>query len=69
MTTIPQRELRNNVSDVLRRAEPKVRIAGGDALSARIAGVDVDGDIAVLAVDTGSAPPLTWATTSRLGEG
>jgi S1-C subfamily serine protease len=50
---------------VLRRAEPSVRIAGGDALSARVAGVDVDGDIAVLAVDTGSAPPLPWAEQPR----
>jgi serine protease Do len=54
---------------VLRRAEPTVRIAGGDALPARVAGVDVDGDIAVLAVDTGSTPPLPWVDRpGRVGD-
>ena len=33
----------------------------GSAATARVVGMDVDGDLAVLAVDTGQAPALRWA--------
>lgn len=43
--------------------EIKVSFAGGRVESGRVVGADVDGDLAVLAVDTGDAPPLPWAET------
>ncbi len=39
----------------------EVSFATGTTASAEVAGADVDGDVAVLAVDTGGAPPLAWA--------
>lgn len=39
----------------------RVTFAGARTASGRVAGADVDGDLAVLAVDTGDAPPLEWA--------
>jgi serine protease Do len=44
-----------------RRESPRVRIGSGDAVDGRVAGVDADGDLAVLAAETGDAPPLDWA--------
>jgi serine protease Do len=45
----------------VRREEITVTFADGRRASGRAAGVDVDGDIAVVDVDTGDAPPLEWA--------
>jgi serine protease Do len=45
----------------VRREEITVTFADGRLASGRAAGVDVDGDIAVVDVDTGDAPPLEWA--------
>ena len=45
----------------VRREEITVTFADGRQASARAAGVDVDGDIAVVDVDTGDAPVLEWA--------
>lgn len=57
MATIPQRELRNNVSEVLRRAEAGERIV-----------VTVDGrPVAELGPVSGSRPAATLQTLRALG--
>src|SRR5690606_38861161 len=45
----------------LRDRTTEVTFAGGRAVQGRAAGVDLDGDLTVLRVDTGEAPPLPWA--------
>jgi serine protease Do len=45
----------------LRGQEATVRFADGRQEVGRVAGVDVDGDLAVLAVDTAGVDPLEWA--------
>ncbi|HEX7095461.1 MAG TPA: trypsin-like peptidase domain-containing protein [Acidimicrobiales bacterium] len=47
----------------LRDRTTQLTFADGRALQATIAGIDVDGDLAVLTVDTASAPPIEWAAT------
>lgn len=44
----------------LRRDEVTVTFADGRRETATMAGVDTDNDLAVLAVDTGDAPPVRW---------
>jgi serine protease Do len=44
----------------LRRDEVTVSFADGRRETATVAGVDTDHDLAVLAVDTGDAPPVSW---------
>jgi serine protease Do len=44
----------------LRRDEVTVSCADGRRETATVAGVDTDHDLAVLAVDTGDAPPVSW---------
>jgi serine protease Do len=44
----------------LRRGEPTVSFAGGRRASGEVAGSDPDLDLAVVAVDTGEAPPVAW---------
>lgn len=39
----------------------EVSFPGGTSTTAEVVGADIDGDVAVLAVDTGDAPPLPWA--------
>jgi S1-C subfamily serine protease len=53
----------------LRGEETTVVFAGDRSAVGRVAGVDVDADLAVIAVDTGGAPPVTWATdgAARVG--
>jgi serine protease Do len=54
----------------LRGAETTVTFADGRAETATVTGVDSEGDLAVLAVDTAGAPAVTWdpaAVTPRLG--
>jgi S1-C subfamily serine protease len=46
----------------IRGDEMTVAFDGGRSVQARVAGVDVDGDLAVLEADTGSAKPLEWAS-------
>ena len=45
----------------LRDRTTEVTFADGRAVQGRALGVDLDGDLAVLEVDTGEATPLTWA--------
>jgi S1-C subfamily serine protease len=54
----------------LRRDEVTVSFADGRRETATVAGVDTDNDLAVLAVDTGDAPAVTWEPTEgELGIG
>ncbi|MDQ3678957.1 MAG: S1C family serine protease [Actinomycetota bacterium] len=52
----------------LRGQEVTVGFADGRSEVARVAGVDVDGDVAVLAVDTAGVAPLEWAE-GTVGQG
>lgn len=45
----------------IRGDEVTVTFAGGRSATGRLAGIDVDGDLAVVAVDTSGATPLGWA--------
>jgi serine protease Do len=45
----------------IRGDEVTITFAGGRSATGRVAGIDVDGDLAVVAVDTAGAPPLAWA--------
>ena len=45
----------------LRGEETTVGFVDGGTETGRVRGVDVDGDLAVVAVDTGAAPPPEWA--------
>jgi serine protease Do len=45
----------------LRGEEVTVRFPGGRQESAHVAGVDVDGDVAVLTVDTSGVTPVEWS--------
>jgi serine protease Do len=53
----------------LRGDEVTVTFAGGRRVRGRVAGVDVDGDLAVIAVETGDAGPVDWATGGPVGVG
>lgn len=41
--------------------EVDITFAGGNTVPGHLAGVDVDGDLAVVRVDTGGTQPITWA--------
>jgi S1-C subfamily serine protease len=45
----------------VRGDEVTVTFAGGRSATGRLAGIDVDGDLAVVAVDTAGAVPMAWA--------
>jgi S1-C subfamily serine protease len=45
----------------LRDRTTQVTFADGRAVQARATGIDVDGDLGVLAVDTGGIPAVTWS--------
>jgi serine protease Do len=48
----------------LRGEETVITFADGRRVPGRATGVDVDGDLAVVAVDTGDAPAVAWGTTA-----
>ena len=51
------------------RGEVAVSFEDGRVAAASVTGADVDGDLAVLSVDTGGAPALAWAEgTPELGQ-
>src|SRR5919202_5720876 len=45
----------------LRAGEVDITFADGRSVRGAVAGADVDGDLAVVSVDTGSTKPLDWA--------
>jgi serine protease Do len=53
----------------LRRDEIRLAFADGRQETGTVAGVDVDGDVAVIAADTGDAPALEWGDVSALSVG
>jgi serine protease Do len=53
----------------LRGDEVTISFADGRAVTGRVLGVDVDGDLAVVDVETGSAQPLPWASGEPLAPG
>jgi serine protease Do len=53
----------------VRHDQVTITFADGRQGAAELKGIDVDGDLAVLAVDTAGATPLAWAgTTPELGD-
>ena len=54
----PGRVLTN--AHVLRGQEVAVRLRSGDAVAGSVVGFDPDLDVAVIAADTGDAPPIAW---------
>lgn len=48
----------------VRGDEVTVTFADGRIATGTVAGVDVDGDLAVIAVDTKDAPPIAWSSTT-----
>src|SRR4051812_20574510 len=53
----------------LRGEEVTVTFADGHRARGNVAGVDAEGDLAVVAVDTGDAPVVEWAEADSLGFG
>ncbi|HEV3015163.1 MAG TPA: trypsin-like peptidase domain-containing protein, partial [Actinomycetota bacterium] len=47
------------------RGEETTVVFGDRGAVGRVAGVDVDADLAVIAVDTGGAPAVAWATDAQ----
>ncbi|HSH21430.1 MAG TPA: trypsin-like peptidase domain-containing protein [Candidatus Caenarcaniphilales bacterium] len=57
-----------NAHNVHRESVPLAFVDGRQA-EGRLAGLDVDGDLAVVAVETGDAAPVEWAEVSDVGIG
>ncbi len=53
----------------LRDRTTSVTFADGRVVQATVAGVDPDGDVAVLRVDTGDAAPLAWGEPNQVSSG
>jgi serine protease Do len=53
----------------LRGDEATVTFADGRRASGTVAGVDADGDLAVVSVDTGGIEPVAWGAPEELGAG
>ncbi len=53
----------------IRGDEVTVAFAGGRTTKGRLAGVDVDGDLAVINVDTKGSKPLTWGDGAAVAPG
>jgi serine protease Do len=53
----------------IRAEEVTVTFADGRSVLGRVAAVDVDGDLAVIDVDTGGAAPLAWGPAEPLAAG
>jgi serine protease Do len=53
----------------LRGEEVTVTFAGGRREAGAVAGVDADGDVAVVSVDTGDVEPLEWGDPGSLAAG
>jgi S1-C subfamily serine protease len=53
----------------LRGPEVTVTFAGGRSARASVSGLDPDGDLAVVDIDTGDVPPLEWGSAERVTQG
>lgn len=53
----------------IRGDEVQVTFADGRSETGTVAGVDVDGDLAVVNVDTKDAPPISWTESEDVGLG
>jgi serine protease Do len=53
----------------IRGEEVTVTFADGRTTRGRVAGADIDGDLAVVEVETGEVPPLAWAPEASLAAG
>jgi len=53
----------------IRGDEVEVTFSDGRTETGTVAGIDVDGDLAVVNVDTKDAPAITWTTTDDVGVG
>src|SRR5688572_28994549 len=53
----------------VRRGEATIAFSDGRSAPGRVTGVDVDGDLAVIDVDTAGATPLDWAPDQPLSPG
>src|SRR5579864_4968043 len=53
----------------LRGEETTVTFADGRSVTATVKGVDSDGDVAVLAADTGDVTPIAWAEAAPASPG
>src|SRR5271166_1053289 len=53
----------------VRRDEVTVTFADGRTADGRVAGLDIDADVAVIEADTGEVPALAWATGTSAGIG
>jgi S1-C subfamily serine protease len=53
----------------IRGEEVSVTFSDGRSAGGRVAGVDVDGDLAVIDVDTGDARPIEWSAGEPLAAG
>jgi serine protease Do len=53
----------------IRGEEVTVTFAGGRSTRGQVAGVDADGDLAVVNVDTAGAKPIAWGAGDSLGVG
>ncbi|HEX9415340.1 MAG TPA: S1C family serine protease [Gaiellaceae bacterium] len=54
---------------VIRREHVRVRFADGRTESGTVAGIDPEGDVAVISADTGGIEPIEWADGDALGAG
>ena len=53
----------------VRREELSLTFADGRQAAGRVAGLDVDGDVAVISADTAGAPPVPWANGDSVPAG
>ena len=53
----------------VRRDEVTVTFADGRTADGRVAGLDIDADVAVIETDTGEVPALAWAASASAGIG
>ena len=53
----------------VRRDEVTVTFADGRTAEGRVAGLDIDADVAVIETDTGEVPALAWAASASAGIG
>ena len=65
---VGQGQVLTNAHNV-RAEQVEVSFADGRTAEGRVRGLDLDGDLAVVEVDTGDTPPIEWATDGTPGIG